>query len=80
MAGLLAIKQQNKGYNITYSNGKNSWDDAILDATMQMQLGLIRSALVIAFDEYVEEWGNILQKVGLQSCDIAKAQLLTLEN
>ena len=31
-------------------------------------------------DEYVEEWGNILQKVGLQSYDIAKAQLLTLEN
>ena len=80
MAGLLAIKQQNKGYNITYSNGKNSWDDAILDATMQMQLGLIRSALVIAFDEFVEDWDNILRKVGVQSCDIAKAQLLTLEN
>ena len=80
MAGLLAIKQQNKGYNITYSNGKNSWDDAILDATMQMQLGLIRSALVIAFDEFVEDWDNILRKVGLQSYDVAKAQILTLKN
>lgn len=80
MAGLLAIKQQNKGYNITYSSGNNSWNDAILDAIMQMQLGFIQSALVVAFDEYVEDWDNILQKVGLQSCDIAKAQLLTLQN
>ena len=80
IAGLLAIKQQNKGYNITYSNGDQSWDDAILDAKMQMQLGLMRSALVVAFDEYVEDWDNALQKVDLQSFDTAKAQLLLLKN
>ena len=77
MASLVAIQMHNTGYNITHSNGTSSKEDAILDITMQMQLGMIHSALLITFDEYVEEWNRVLQRVGKHSSDISEIQLFT---
>ena len=75
---MLAIKLHNHGYNITYSHGEQSWHDAMQDVQMQMQLGMLQSALVVAFDEKVEEWDVMLQKVSYSSQNIAKAQVITL--
>ncbi len=77
MASLVAIQMHNTGYNITHSNGTCSKDNAILDITMQMQLGMIQSALLITFDEYVEEWDTMLHRVGKHSTDISEIQLFT---
>lgn len=78
IASMLAIKLHNHGYNITYSHGEQSWHDAMQDVQMQMQLGMLQSALIIAFDEKVEEWDEMLQKVSYSSQNIAKAQIITL--
>jgi 3-oxoacyl-(acyl-carrier-protein) synthase len=78
IASMLAIKLHNHGYNITYSHGENGWHDAMQDVLMQMQLGMLQSALVVAFDEKVEEWDVMLQKVSYSSQNIAKAQVITL--
>ena len=48
------------------------------DVLMQMQLGMLQSALVVAFDEKVEEWDVMLQKVSYSAQNIAKAQVITL--
>lgn len=79
IASMVAIKLRNHGYNITYSHGTNSWQDAILDVTMQIQLGMLQSALVLEFDELVTGWDEMLQKISSSSYDIAKAQLITIK-
>ena len=79
MAAMVAIKQQNHGYNITYSHKNTSWEDAILDVSMQIQLGMLESALVIEFDEYVEKWDGMLQAISLSSKCIAKAQIISIQ-
>lgn len=79
IASMVAIKLRNHGYNITYSHGTTSWQDALLDVNMQMQLGMLQSALIIEFDEYVSDWDDMLQKVSSPSQNIAKAQLLTIK-
>lgn len=79
MASMVAIKQQNHGYNITYSHKNTSWEDAILDVSMQIQLGMLKSALVIEFDEYVEKWDDMLQTISLASKGVAKAQIISLQ-
>jgi hypothetical protein len=79
IASMVAIKLRNHGYNITYSHGTTSWQDALLDVSMQMQLGMLQSALIIEFDEYVSDWDDMLQKVSSPSQNLAKAQLLTIK-
>jgi 3-oxoacyl-(acyl-carrier-protein) synthase len=79
IASMVAIKLRNHGYNITYSHGTTSWQDALLDVNMQMQLGMLQSALIIEFDEYVSDWDDMLQKVSSPSQNLAKAQLLTIK-
>ena len=60
----LAIFTRNHGYNTTYSHGSLSFELALQDAAMQMQLGNISNALVGAHDEMVDSYYQLLQKTG----------------
>lgn len=62
MASLVAANLHCHSYNTTYSHGILSLDHAIIDAKIQMQLGLIHSALIISFDEMDENWTSMLEK------------------
>lgn len=73
LSSLVAIHLHCHGYNCTYSHGEQSMADALLDAVMQMQLGYIRSALVIGFDEVNEDWQTVLEKAGMQAVPMARA-------
>ncbi len=54
VASQIAIYTGNHGYNCTYSQPGCSFYLAILDACMQMKMGLIHTALVCENDEYDE--------------------------
>ena len=60
----LSIYTHNHGYNTTYSHGSLSFDLALLDAWMQIQLGSISTALVGGYDEMVESYFDLLAKTG----------------
>ena len=75
IASLIAIQTGNHGYNITYSQGLQSIDSALLDVACQMSLGRIRTALVLEFDEQVDEWDNVLANIGSQTHNIARAHI-----
>lgn len=77
MASLVAIHTHNTGYNITYSNGRFGGADALLDIDMQLTLGMIHSALFIAFDESVDIWNQLLEKSTSRIYDTAHLILFT---
>ncbi len=64
VSSTLSIYTKTHGYNSTYSHGAISFDLAVLDAWMQMQLGKIHTALVGGHDEMVESYFELLRKVG----------------
>ena len=66
----LGIHTKSHGYNITYSHGSISFELAMQDAWMQLQLGKIKNALVGGHDEMVESYFELLKKteyVGLDN-------------
>jgi 3-oxoacyl-(acyl-carrier-protein) synthase len=73
IASLIAIMTGNHGYNSTYSQGKESLQNAMTDIESQMSLGLIDSALVLEFDEQVEAWDNVLKLIDDKTNNIARA-------
>ena len=73
IASLIAIMTGNHGYNLTYSHGKESLQNAMTDIESQMSLGLIDSALVLEFDEQVEAWDNVLKLIDDKTNNIARA-------
>ena len=60
LASLVAISQKNHGYNCTHSQGAYSLEMSLLDAWTQMQMGLIRSALVGCHDALPEMSNTVL--------------------
>ncbi len=64
VSSALAIYTKTHSYNTTYSHGAISFDLAVLDAWMQMQLGDISTALVGGYDEMVESYFELLRKTG----------------
>lgn len=60
LASLVAISQKNHGYNCTHSQGAYSLEMSLLDAWTQMQIGLIRSALVGCHDALPEMSNAVL--------------------
>lgn len=60
----IGIYTKTHGYNTTYSHGGLSFDLAVQDAWMQMELGRICTALVGGHDEMTEAYFSILQKTG----------------
>ena len=75
VASLMAILTGNHGYNATYSQGKQSLECALKDIQTLMSLGLIRSALVLEFDEEVEAWDKVLALIGDSTHNIATARI-----
>lgn len=60
----IALKLQCHGYNSTYSHRGTSFDSALLDAVMQLQLGRISTALVGGYDEMTPAYFKMLAKLG----------------
>ena len=60
----LGIYTKSHGYNVTYSHGGVSFELALLDAWMQMQLGRISTALVGGHDEMTQPYFELLKKTG----------------
>ena len=66
---------RNHGYNCTWSHGAHSYEQALRDAQTQIQLGLIRSALVLEFDEQVDTWDQVLHLIGERTENSARATI-----
>ena len=64
VSSALGIYTKTHGYNCTYSHGEMSFDLALLDTWMQLQLGKISTALVGGHDEMVDAYFSLLQKKG----------------
>ena len=64
VSSTLGIYTKTHGYNTTYSHGNISFDLALQDAWMQMQLNMISTALVGGHDEMVDSYFRLLQKTG----------------
>ena len=75
IASLIAILTGNHGYNATYSQGKQSLACALADIETQISLGMIKSALVLEFDEEVEAWDKVLALIGDRTQAIARAHV-----
>ena len=86
ISSLIAIKGGCHGYNTTYSHKGISFDSALLDAFLQLQLGDIRTALVTGNDEMTPSYFSILQRTGyvgapgeVAATEASAAMLLTTE-
>ena len=73
IASTIAIRIGCHGYNTTYSQRKQSLDCALLDVSSQMALGRINNALVLEFDEQVEQWDQVLCHIHQRTENIARA-------
>ena len=80
IASLIAIMTSNHGYNSTYAQDRQSLACAMADIRSQMSLGLIRTALVLEFDEQVEVWDNVLALIGDRTQAVARATLFANKN
>ena len=86
ISSLIAIKCGCHGYNTTYSHKGISFDSALLDAYLQLQLGDIRTALVTGNDEMTPSYFSILQRTGyvgaageVAATEASAAMMLTTE-
>ena len=64
ISSLIAIKNKAHGYNATYAHKGVSFDSALQDAWLQLQLGEAQNALVGAHDEMTPSYFKLLQKSG----------------
>lgn len=60
----VALKLQCHGYNSTYSHRGTSFDSALLDACMQLELKQIQTVLVGSHDEMTPAYFKMLGKIG----------------
>ena len=65
IGSLIAIRLKCHGYNATYSHGVVSFESALLDALVQLQMGLLDNALVGAFEEMTPDFAAMLAKTGV---------------
>lgn len=65
VAGQIALQLQCKGLNFTYVNGAVSFESALLDAKMQMELGELSTALVGGVDEHSPHTLYLYDLIGL---------------
>ena len=75
VASLIAILTGNHGYNATYAQHPTSASAAMMDIQTQMALRMIKSALVLQFDEQVELWDQVLTQVDEPMQAIAHAYI-----
>lgn len=64
ISSLVSIHTKSHGYNATYAHKEASFDCALEDAWLQLQLGRIRTALVGGQDEMTPKYFGLLRKTG----------------
>ena len=64
IGSLVAIDRHCHGYNSTYAHQQLSFDNALLDTLLQIQLGLISNAIVGAHDELTPSYYKLLCQAG----------------
>lgn len=64
VGGHIALMRHDHCYNMTYANGAHSFEDALLDAMMQLSDGEAGSVLLGAFDEKTESQERIMSRMG----------------
>ncbi len=64
ISSLVSINTHSHGYNATYAHKEASFDCALEDAWLQMQLGRVRTALVGGQDEMTPKYFGLLCKTG----------------
>ena len=69
LSSQIALRLKCHGYNSTYSHRGTSFDSALFDVFMQLQLGQIGSGLVGAFDEMTPAYFLMLSKLGYWKSD-----------
>lgn len=70
ISSLISIHTGNHGYNVTYSQKGMSFDSALLDAWIQLQMSKIDSALVGGHDEMTPSYFTLLQRIGYVGGDM----------
>lgn len=65
VAGQIALVFKNKGYNMTYVHSNISFESALIDIMLQLELGEIDSALVGGVDEHGNQTNIFHQEIGL---------------
>lgn len=75
-SALLARLLQCHGYNSTYADDNEPYQKALLDATLQIQLGNANNVLVLAFDEHEPTWEQILKIAAIDYQPIIRATLI----
>ena len=83
VGGQIAMMGRNHGYNVTYVNRSQGFEDAMLDAMMRFADRESRTALVGAFDEQTPAQHRIMERMGFwrrcEECEGAVFALLTAE-
>lgn len=69
VGSMLGIYTKTHGYNTTYSHGAISFELALQDAYIQMQLGKISNALVCGNEEMIDSYYELLAKTGYLGID-----------
>ncbi len=64
IGGNIAIKTHCHGYNVTYTQGKNSLAWAIRDAEMLLKSGMAKTVLVGLHEESTPKFNSLLEAVG----------------
>lgn len=64
IGSLIAIRLGCHGYNATYSHGTVSFESALLDAFVQLRLGMLENVLAGAFEEMTPDFAAMLAKTG----------------
>ncbi len=67
----IALFLKCNGYNCTYSHRGTSFESALSDAFIQIQLGKIKNALVSGQDEMTPDYFNMLGKIGYWKNEIS---------
>ena len=82
VASLIGIYTGNHGYNATYSQGRVSFESALLDAFVQLKLGRIKTALVTVNDAITPLLRMKMKEAGMvvdETLDRSIAILLSTE-
>ena len=82
VASLIGIYTGNHGYNATYSQGRVSFESALLDAFVQLKLGRIKTALVTVNDAITPLLRMKMEEAGMvvdETLDRSMAILLSTE-
>jgi len=65
ISSTIAIEMKCNGYNCTYMHRGSSFENALLDAFMQFELGRAQNVLTGGFDELTNDYYKFFDKIGI---------------